>query len=184
MSLVALLANSIHPAIVLAPPLHSPRPHPASSMPCVLSQRWIEVCLASLYTFSVNAPAPIALYCMHVLAVRIYLWRSGRKITVIHLICTSRALATGNIVKTKIYAFVVLPFNWRSSKLIVHVPWCYAVLTKCCRPAHAVLAWYISCGLLSVCLSVLQPRAGIVSKRMDRSSYFDMQALFDPSYTS
>ena len=34
-----VLANSMHPAIVLAPPLHPPRPHPASSMPCVLSQR-------------------------------------------------------------------------------------------------------------------------------------------------
>jgi len=49
MWLVALLANSMHPTIVLAPSLHPPRPHPASSMPCVLSQRWIEVCLASLY---------------------------------------------------------------------------------------------------------------------------------------
>ena len=50
MWLVAVLANSMHPAIALAPPLHPPRPHPASSMPCVLSQRWIEVCLASFWT--------------------------------------------------------------------------------------------------------------------------------------
>ena len=35
MRLVALRANSMHPAIVLAPPLHPPRPHPASSMPSV-----------------------------------------------------------------------------------------------------------------------------------------------------
>ena len=35
MWLIALLANSMHPAIVLAPPLHPPRPHPASSMPSV-----------------------------------------------------------------------------------------------------------------------------------------------------
>ena len=47
----------MHPAIVLAPPLHPPRPHPASSMPSVPSQRWIEVGLASLYHINTRITA-------------------------------------------------------------------------------------------------------------------------------